>query len=155
MTEQTTLEVFQQELDNHIENFRRRRLENRRWATTLKVGAVILGASITVLLGLESPSQASKAVLVDVALVFAALITILNGVEAFFGHRGLWLRYTVTLITLYNLRDQLRYEMAATNPDAVNALVERLRDRMVDVLAESNRDWLQIRSQDPAETSTK
>jgi Protein of unknown function (DUF4231) len=94
------------DINGTLSYFEKRKRTNKKKAIRLKLASVISSALITLLLGL-------KAVNIDlfsnIALFFAALTTIFNGVEGFYNHRGLWSKDVKTLTSLRELKRDVAF----------------------------------------------
>jgi len=148
MKTEETLKLIEKEIDDRVREFARKRKNDRLWAFGLKITAVLLAAVITVLLGLKVEAGWSE-IFRNIALAFGALITFLNAYEAFFDHRSLWVRRTVTLIHLYKLQRDFRFYKSGTEPGEVNsAALEKFKDRLDEIMENDLRNWLKLRGAD-------
>lgn len=136
---------FEKELDDRIRDFAHKRRRDKGKAFKLKILAVVFAASITVLLGINVGVVASG-VLQNVALLLGAIITVLNAVEAFYDHRSLWIRRTVTLARLYELRRDLSLGIAvAGQSDIDSQTLSKLVSRYNRILDDDLKTWLKLR----------
>jgi hypothetical protein len=71
----------------------------------------LLAGVVTVLIGLQGETF-DQTLLRNLALALGALITVVNAFDAFFDHRSLWIKKTVTLSRLYALKRDLSFEVA-------------------------------------------
>ena len=134
------------ELDRQQRRFSGMRRRDKRKAYVGKMATVALSATITALLGLRVGSGA-ELVLVNVALVLGALVTVLAAYEAFYNHRGLWINRTVTVCRLYELRRQMDYELAGlADGDVQPEVVDKLLVQLNRTLADDHQAWMQLRS---------
>ncbi len=85
----------------------------------------------------------------NTALCFSALVTVFGAWEAFFDHRGLWVKYTRTHAQLLSIKASLDYLMLG-GTDIKQEEVDALFRKFEDVIAESNDSWLQLRSESKA-----
>jgi hypothetical protein len=139
------IKYLKKEIDDRIKDFAHKRKRDKNKAFGLKIIAVVLAAAITVLLGLKVDENWAK-VFQNIALVFGATITILNAVEAFYDHRSLWIRRTVTLAHLFALERDLSLYIAGTEQTEIDPKVlNRLADRYDRILADDLKAWLQLR----------
>lgn len=145
MSDEEKLKFFESELDSRIKDVSQKRKRDKTKAFSLKIFAVIFAAAITMLLGLKV-DDTTGLILQNLALMLGAIITILNAVEAFYDHRSLWIRRTVTLASLYDLRRDLsilaiEFKQGEFNSGALNKLMNRY-DR---ILANDLKAWLKMR----------
>jgi len=145
MNPEEKLKYLENEIDSRIKDFTHKRIRDKNKAFGIKIFAVVLAATITVLLGLKVDETLTK-VFQNIALVFGATITILNAVEAFYDHRSLWIRRTVTLAHLFDLERDLRLYIAGTEQAEIDPKVlNRLADRYDRILADDLKAWLKLR----------
>ena len=102
------------EVDRQLTLFGRRRRRDKRKAFALQMATVTLSATVTVLLGLRT-SDTTRALLLNIALVLGALITVLAAAEAFFTHRRLWVLRTATVRRLETLSRHVDFNAAGTS----------------------------------------
>ncbi len=139
------LEFLRQQLDTRIKDFRPKREHNKRFAFQLKISSVLLAALITIILGLKVDNSWSPT-LQNIALVMGALITVINAVEAFFDHRSLWVRETVTLVRLYDLqRDVEFYSSGIEQNELDGPTLARFMKRYDQIMSEDLQTWLKLR----------
>src|SRR6185369_4295 len=103
---QNKLEYISGVIAKYISLYDRKRQRNKFLSLGIKLMGAGLAAAITIMLGLNiSPEK--KAVLSNIALIFGAMITVLNTWDAFFNHRALWIRFTVATQSLYCIKEDL------------------------------------------------
>ena len=141
------LKYLEKEIDGRIKDFAYKRRRDKNKAFGIKILAVVLAATITVLLGLRVDENVAE-VFQNIALVFGATITILNAIEAFYDHRSLWIRRTVTLAHLFALERDLSLYIAGTEQAEIDPKVlNRLADRYDRILADDLKAWLKLREE--------
>ncbi len=101
-----SLKYLQGDLKDRIAWQTKRHRWERAKSLIRKTLAVALAATITVLLGLEG-DVVDATVAKNLALVFAAVIVLVNAWEAFFNHRGMWICTPRTGQSLMLLRPTL------------------------------------------------
>lgn len=135
-------------IDSQIASFYKKRQNNRRVAIFVKLSAAGLGAMTTVLLGLQGISGTYQNWVTNIALVASALVTIIATYEGFFDHRALWVRYTQTLTSLYSLKSELGFLLAASDvPPSADSLTE-IHARFQLILSATNEWWLSKRNEE-------
>jgi hypothetical protein len=102
-------EFLTQKIEQQISSFRRRKEHNQAKAVRTKVMATVLAASTTVLLGLRGINESGQLIVQNLAFILSAAVTLVTGLDAYFNHRGLWIRYQGTLNDLYELKTDLEY----------------------------------------------
>jgi hypothetical protein len=139
------LEYLEREIVALQDRNARKREQDKREAIRLRVATVVFSGTITILLGLQVADQVSK-ILSNVALGLSALITVVSAVEAFYDYRGLWIRRTVLVARLSDLKTSLDFyklgrEKDEIDEEAVNGFLSMFQD----IRAEDLRAWLQMR----------
>jgi hypothetical protein len=134
---------LRKEISHHIAGFDRGRKENKRKALRFRLSIVALGGLTTVFLGLKDTGFDS--VLRNAALIASALVTLLSTWDAFYNHRGLWVRYTATLVDLYAIDTELRYLCEQGVGMIRITELDALFVRMQKVLKDTNEWWQQER----------
>lgn len=145
------LKTLQNELNDRIKDTARKRVWDKNKAFGLKILAVSFAATVTVLLGLKVAEDLAR-IFQGIALVLSALITVLNAVEAFYDHRSLWIRRTVTLARLYTLRSDLNFVTAGADESELDIkTLERFRNRYDHILQDDLKSWLKTRQDNPSD----
>jgi hypothetical protein len=142
------------ELSRQQERFARRRKRDKRKAFVLQMSTVALSAAITVLLGLQV-SEGGRRVLSNVALALGAMVTVMAAAEAFFNHRGLWIRRTLTVRRLEELRRHVDFQLSNGGSETIDEM--RLRawlEELDQIIRDDREAWLRLRSE-PAAWLTK
>ncbi len=139
-----SLEYLRRDLQERIAWQTKRLRWERFKALVLKTLAVVLAGGITVLLGLEGDfvnQEATK----NIALVFGAVIVVLNAWEAFFDHRGLWIMHTTNRARMDALATDIEFYLAAREPGEVTAAdAERFAQRYRQLGEAGLARWLQL-----------
>ncbi|MEY9855075.1 hypothetical protein ABH935_000674 [Catenulispora sp. GAS73] len=138
-------QFLRQEVARQLASYRRRRRRDKRKAFALQMATVTLSATVTILLGLRT-SDATRAWMLNIALVLGALITVLAAAEAFFTHRRLWVLRTGTVRRLETLGRHLDFYSAGVGGRPTDPAV--LGDCLAEldaIIAEDQRAWHQLR----------
>ncbi len=147
MNPEAKLKYIQAEIEEIIADFERKRNRDKGKAFVLKMLTVLLSASITVLLGLKV-GDSVNAIFSNVALVFGATISLANAFEAFYDHRSLWIRRTVTLVRLYDLKRDLTFWVSGADMTEIGVdLLAQFKGRLSTILEEDLKSWLKLREQ--------
>jgi hypothetical protein len=142
------------ELNRVTDRFSRKRRRNKRMAFGLRIGAVFVSGSVAVLLGFNA-SQDIAGWLKNVALVLGVLIMVMNAMEAFFDHRALWVRETVTRARLRHLKMEMQfYAHSRSHEEMQLADIERFMAQMREILREDLESWIDLRKTPAAKLST-
>jgi hypothetical protein len=135
------------EISNRLNTFESKRNQNRKEAIALKIISSILGALITILLGLKL-GTGFEAAAVNIALVLGATISIVNTFEVFWNPKSLWIKYTVTTNELRSLRSDIEY-LTKKGIDKITVKeIDELYKRYCTILKETNKSWQKYRSEE-------
>ena len=97
--------------------FRSKARSNQKWAFRLKLLTALCSAALPVVLGLKfenvSPST-QHTTQHNIALVLGGVVALVATIDAFWGHRQLWVTYTTTATELQNLGCRIAYETNGT-----------------------------------------
>jgi hypothetical protein len=147
MNAEDKLKYIEEDLERLVVDFERKRNRDKGKAFGLKMLTVLLSASITVLLGLKL-SESINAIFSNVALVLGAAISVANAIEAFYDHRSLWIRRTVTLVRLYDLRRDIKFYVSGADKTELGVdLLSQFNARLSGILEEDLQSWLRLREQ--------
>jgi hypothetical protein len=147
MAQESPTGVLGAEIAARLQETSRKRLRDRRKAFGLKLGAALLGAAVTVLLGLKVSAD-HEATLKNIALVMGALVAVLNAWDAFYDHRALWVKRTTTTARLRKLDRAFRIACAARQ-DLDPKDIDTFRATLDQILDDDLSSWIQLRSDSP------
>jgi hypothetical protein len=114
--------------------------KNKNYATFVNLIAVTLGALITLTLGIEMTGYESGQK--NIALLFAALLTVVNGWSLLFDYRKLWVRQKKTLFGLYRIKNEIGFMKSAGN--IVDDEIDNLFIEYKQVWDDDNSNWTKI-----------
>jgi hypothetical protein len=104
------LNYLKDEVDKNI-LILKKKSNNQKLKTQIFTGSsIILSSLITLVLALEIADF--ETIQKNVALLIGALLVIVNSWYAFFDYKKLWLRQKTTLLSLYQLKNQINYQLA-------------------------------------------
>jgi len=139
------LEYLESEIVDLQARNARKRAQDKREAMRFRLATVVFSGTITILLGLQVADQVSQ-ILSNVALGLGALITVVSAVDAFYDYRGLWIRRTVLLARLSDLKTSLDFYKSGREEDEIDEeVVDGFLSTFQDIRAEDLRAWLQMR----------
>ena len=142
----TKVEFVAKRLRFHIDEYKQKRNHNRKMANVFKLATISLGGLVTLLLGVKPYFQQSlNDSLSLIALVCSTAMTAMASWEAFTDYRGKWIGARSILVTLYGIRDDLRFALTGEPmpPLLANEYYERLRL----ALNQKNEEWEANRAQ--------
>ncbi|HEV2778616.1 MAG TPA: SLATT domain-containing protein [Actinophytocola sp.] len=140
----TPLELAQDVLvriDKALEYARHRRGKFRWRASAVRVSALALSATSTIILGWQDLDFWS-----GLAFSLVALTTAVNTLEPFFAWRSRWVLMEETQYRLHRLHDDLSYYLAAHRPDQLDlATVTTMFERYQGIWESQSDRWLEYR----------
>ena len=141
------LEILRSQLSGSIDSFSKKRTQNKKKAFRVYLGATAISATVTILLGLQGVPDNRVVFVRNSALILSAIVTLLTGFDTFFNHRALWVRYTQTVTQLFRVQAKLDYLTAGEGKELPEADIDSLCEEMQQVLAETNKWWLDQRAE--------
>jgi len=123
MTDNTKISFLKGEVDKSIATLKSKSQKNKFKTSVVNGLTIFFGALITLTLGLDV-SVDYVTIQKNLALIFGALLTIINSWGAIFDYKKLWVRQKTTLLRLYQLRSKLDYRL--TNSDDFDLFEEYL-----------------------------
>jgi hypothetical protein len=139
------LDTLKKELDCTIGYFSKKHMKTKHRANIVKISSVCFSAAITVILGLNSARNTSE-IYMDIALVLGSVVTIINAVDAFYGFGSLWIKNTVTLARLRELRRKVEFYAAGReNQDISESELGKFLEELQQILKDDINQWLRIR----------
>jgi hypothetical protein len=143
------------EVDRQLALFGRRRRRDKRKAFALQMATVTLAATVTVLLGLRT-SDTTRTLLLNIALVLGALITVLAAAEAFFTHRRLWVLRTATVRRLETLSRHVDFNAAgASGRLAEESALAACLAELDAIIADDLKAWHHLHESPPSAHETR
>lgn len=140
-------EFLKQKIEKQISSFSRRKESNQKKAIRTKMISTVLAASTTVLLGLKGLDDSGQLIVQNVAFILSAAVTLMSGLDAYFNHRGLWIRYQGTLNDLYELKTDLEYLLVHGPESLQEQEMDKLYQRYQLILRETNATWSSLRKE--------
>jgi hypothetical protein len=133
-------------LQYHIDDYLKKRNQSRWLANAYKGSVVVLGALITILLGVKAYVKADQYEYVTMlALVFSTAVTAMTSWETFADYRGKWIRERSVLVILYDIRDDLSYALAGSK-QLSDEETDKFYDRLRLALSLVNEQWMTVRA---------
>jgi hypothetical protein len=155
MNMEEKVKFFEKELDGRIKDFAKKRNRDKARAFGLKITTVMFAALITILLGIKVDASIAK-ILQNIALMLGAVVSVVSAMDAFFDHRSLWIRRTVTLVRLYDLERDFNFYITGLDKDKIDPKVfNKMVERYDKILANDLKAWLKMREDDNANEPDK
>ncbi|MBD2107803.1 DUF4231 domain-containing protein [Nodosilinea sp. FACHB-13] len=140
-------EFLKQKIEKQISSFKRRKEHNQTKAVRTKLISILLAASTTVLLGLKGLNESGQLIVQNLAFVLSAAVTFVTGLDAYFDHQGLWVRYQGTLNDLYELKTDLEYLLVHAAGEVPENELDQLYRRYQVILRDTNSTWSSLRKE--------
>ena len=137
-------EWLTRELNKEMARFDDSATRNRIYARNYMVWGTVCSTLTTILLGWQGVSDTYTPHVKNTALILSAGVTILSAFNAFYNHRQLWLRYTVTWAQLRSIEKDLPFLLVGSPSDKDQRLDE-LHKRFRAILDETDASWLELR----------
>jgi hypothetical protein len=137
-------EVLRKEIEESIKFYKQKHTKSKKKAYAFKIMSVTFSAVVTVLLGLNIDSL--NGLLKNIALVMGALATIISSVETFYDARSLWVKNTVTLLKLKELKRNVEFCLAGLEADSIDPCkLKKYMEELQHIIRSDLNEWLRIR----------
>lgn len=103
------LKILEETIADDLPRFEASRRRDKRKSFYLSVGAIVLSALATALLGLRLTSPRVRDLFANLALVIGVVVTALNAYDAHFNHRALSVEQTVLVNRLTDLQRRVSF----------------------------------------------
>jgi hypothetical protein len=149
------LKYLEDEVAKSIKSMKRKADRNKSRTYTVSLSSVVLGALVTIALGLQIIPWATA--LKNFALICGALIAVVNGVESIVGYRALWIKQKVTLLNLYALQNEIDFYKAGLedNEQVDENKVSEFFAKYQIVWESASSEWLRLRAEQEQEEANK
>lgn len=138
-------DILMREINCSIGYFEYKHKRTKMRAYMIRISSVAFSAFITVLLGLNIYGLGE--IFKNIALVLGAFVAIINSVDSFYDYKALWVKNTITLVKLRELKSKVEFSCAG---DGINKMDERKLSNFMDqlnrILKDDLREWLRIRA---------
>jgi hypothetical protein len=139
------LNILREELDCTIKYFVRKHSNTKRRSNLVKISSICFSAAITVILGLNNATNTSE-LFINIALILGSAVTIINTVDAFYGFSSLWIKNTVTLAKLRELRRKIEFYGAGREDEDISEdELSKFLEEFQQILKDDINQWLRIR----------
>jgi hypothetical protein len=107
-------DFFSSVLESSITIIKKKSKKNKFKTGLINGLSIILGALITLILGFDVSNENTQ-LQKNLALIVGALLTIINGWGVLFDYKKLWVRQKITLLSLYQLKNELDFRKSKNN----------------------------------------
>lgn len=144
MSQQLSDKVLVGMITSGIECLKTKAKRNKRRFQVFTGLSIVLGAAITLTLGLDMPelSRIQK----NVALLLGVFLTIINSWLAVFDYKKLWIRQKITLLGLYQLKNHLIY-LTGSISGCTQKELDELFQLYQDIWEKDSSEWFSIHNQ--------
>ena len=151
MEKTKTIGFLKGQVKEYVALYNKKRQLNKYLSFGIKLLGALLAASITVILGLTFEGK-SENLFKNIALIFGALITIVNTWDAFFNHKALWVRFTITMVNLYALKNKISYYESKDIESLSEETIDKLYEELERIIVETNSNWVEMRKEEKEPT---
>lgn len=131
-------------IDCNIKFFNKKHSRTKHRSYGLKIASVAFSALITVLLGVSSGTL--ETMFKNVTIVLGAGVTIINAIDAFYNYNGLWIKNTLTLSKLMELKREVDfYSSGCKTEDISEERLNKYMNELQQILKDDIKQWLRIR----------
>ncbi|KTF10907.1 DUF4231 domain-containing protein [Pseudoalteromonas sp. H105] len=114
MEQNNKKDFFSSVLESSITIIKKKSKKNKFKTGLINGLSIILGALITLILGFDVSNENTQ-LQKNLALIVGALLTIINGWGVLFDYKKLWVRQKITLLSLYQLKNELDFRKSKNN----------------------------------------
>lgn len=139
MTIKSEAQFLEQEISKSIQTLKTKVASHKKKTSWVNVFLISFGVLITLTLGMDV-AESNEQIQKNLALIFGGLLTIVNGWNALFDYKKLWVRQKSTLLDLYQLQNELGYRKSKEECVEVDDLFERYQR----VWEKDSNEWRSI-----------
>lgn len=135
---------FEAQLRDEIARFDDNATAQRRYARRYMWLSAIFSTVTTILLGLQGLPEPIVPWTKNIALVLSASLSIFSAVNAIYGHRQLWIQYTMSWAQMRLILKDLQF-ISAYEPEKRLSRIDELYKHFREVLSETDTAWSRLR----------
>lgn len=141
------IEFLRTHIDERINRFTSKRIDNKFKARNFYVSTTVLAAINTIVLGLDFANvQWFDNQTKNIALIISALITIVGAYDSFFDHKGLWINFTAARSKMRRLKFELEFYLEGNN-NIEKEDIEMFKEKYNEILNDVGKKWSNLRSE--------
>lgn len=137
--EDKDIKFLEREIEKKIDVLKRKTKTQKNRATIFKGLSIFLGALVTLTLGFDVYTE-YQSYQKNTALFFSFLLTVVSGLDSAFNYKSLWIRQKTTLLSLYQLQNELSYLTSKSADLNLDELFEKYQK----IWELDSSDWLKI-----------
>jgi hypothetical protein len=133
------VQFLQSEIDQKILILKNKVKIQKRRTTLARILSIGLGALVTLSLGLEVAPEYSV-YQKNIALAIGATLTFVTGCDSAFNFKGLWIRQKSTLLSLYQLKNELSYLESQKDEFTLDDIFDKYQK----IWEQDSSEWLKV-----------
>jgi ABC-type multidrug transport system fused ATPase/permease subunit len=141
------IKFIEDKIQEYINFYKKRREWNRFLSFTVKLLVAIFAVAITAILGFTFEGKSGN-ILKNIALILGALITVINTLDMFINHKGLWIHHTNAMMEVLILKNELAYLKVKKPSEMTPADLDEIFNKLQDIILRANSDWKDIRKKE-------
>ena len=126
-------EWLKERVGKALQHTYKRKDQNKRRATCVKLTAILLSGIATLLLGLRILGY--EAMFVNIAFALVTMVTILNALEPYFNFRALWVEHELAIARFHRINDELNFYLAGSSSKEINS------EKLSEIYKEYRETW--------------
>ncbi|AEF54580.1 SLATT domain-containing protein [Marinomonas posidonica] len=145
MSEGSRIGFLDKSINGSIKTIKAKAKWNKTKASIINALIIMLGALITLTLGVDVDEDLVR-IQKNLALIFGALLTLLSGWNVIFDYRKLWIRQKITLLALYQLKNEFDYYKVDenSNSDNMNKKIDSFFLKYQEIWDKDGQEWRDI-----------
>ncbi|MFK3843353.1 DUF4231 domain-containing protein [Serratia sp. NPDC087055] len=141
MSQQISAIALEEMIQSGIDSLKEKSKKNKRFFQGFTAISILLGAAITLTLGISVTGDLKLQK--NIALVFGVILTVVNGWMAIFDYKKLWMRQKITLLSFYQLRNDLKHT-TSVEESYDQKDIDRLFEAYQGIWDKDGNEWLNI-----------
>jgi hypothetical protein len=133
------IDFLEQVISDNICKLKPKVSSNKSKTFWINGASISLGVLVTLTLGIDVPEYYEK-IQKNLALILGGLLTIINGLNALYDYKKLWVRQKSTLLDLYQLQNELLYRKSKSSHVESNDLFDKYQL----IWEKGNNEWINI-----------
>jgi hypothetical protein len=145
MSEGSRVDFLDKSINESIKTIKDKAKWNKVKASVINALIIMLGALITLTLGLDVDENHVR-IQKNLALIFGASLTLLSGWNVIFDYRKLWIRQKNTLLGLYQLKNEFDYYKGSENADSdgMKKILDQVFLKYQEIWDKDSQEWKSI-----------
>lgn len=141
---------LESEVKARIEVIKSKSKRNKMAMRLFTITGLVLGALIALILGVDVGEEHQKTAK-NSALILSACLTVVNGIVASTDYKSLWIRQKSTLLSLYQLQNEICYRKSKST----EFLSDDLFEKYLQIWELDGTEWKKIVIRQPTDKDRK